>query len=191
MIEKKSAKRRPAPIGLTREKIVSTAIEMIEEDGLASLSARKLGARLGCEAMSLYNHVSNMDDLFDAIVDTLLATVIAGPSGTMKERAQAYLALAHRCPNAFLLVATRKWRTSNAIATAAIFIDDLRARGLSDGEALQRARALGAYLNGAGLALAAWRKDDAAEGTEGAAAVHADLDTGLAQLLAGLEKPAR
>ena len=44
---------------LTRERIVVTAIELVDDEGIEALSMRKLGARLGVEAMSLYNPVDN------------------------------------------------------------------------------------------------------------------------------------
>jgi len=46
---------------------------MVDEGGIESLSMRKLGQALGVEAMSLYNHVANKDDLLDGIVDLVLS----------------------------------------------------------------------------------------------------------------------
>jgi AcrR family transcriptional regulator len=48
---------------LTREKIVRTAIEMLDEDGLEGLSMRSLGERLGSAATAVYWHVKNKDNL--------------------------------------------------------------------------------------------------------------------------------
>src|SRR5205807_9551184 len=58
---------------LSRDRILDTALRMADEGGLESLSMRKLGQALGVEAMSLYNHVSNKDDVIDGIVDIVLA----------------------------------------------------------------------------------------------------------------------
>ena len=49
--------------------MLRAAVELADRDGLDSLSMRKLGGELGVEAMSLYNHVANKDDLLDGIVD--------------------------------------------------------------------------------------------------------------------------
>src|SRR5436190_1809916 len=49
--------------GLTRERIVASAIELVEAEGLAALSMARLAERLGCGTMSLYRHVANKDEL--------------------------------------------------------------------------------------------------------------------------------
>lgn len=56
-----SAPRRSR--GLTREAIVSAAVELADTDGLAALSMARLAERLGCGTMSLYRHVANKDEL--------------------------------------------------------------------------------------------------------------------------------
>ena len=58
--------------GLTRERVLDTAIRLADEGGIESLSMRKLARELGVEAMSLYNHVANKGDLVDAIVDLVM-----------------------------------------------------------------------------------------------------------------------
>jgi len=63
---------RPA---LSRERIAVVALELIDANGLAGLSMRKLGAELGVEAMSLYHYVNNKDDLLDAVADHLYGII--------------------------------------------------------------------------------------------------------------------
>ncbi|CAM3970635.1 TetR/AcrR family transcriptional regulator C-terminal domain-containing protein [Nocardia ninae] len=58
---------------LSREKVLHTAVRLADEQGLAALSMRKLAQTLGVEAMSLYNHVTNKDDLLDGIADLVVA----------------------------------------------------------------------------------------------------------------------
>ena len=176
---------------LTLDRIVAASIALLESGGLSALSARKVASSLGCEAMSLYHYVRNMDDLLDAIVDHLLASLPSMPeSGNLeadlRRAAATYLALARRYPNSFALVANRRWRTERAIATAAMFVVRFQAMGLDAATALGRARALGAYLNGAGLGLAAWHRDRDKGAATAALAVQADLEDGLDRLLAGL-----
>ena len=67
---------------LSRERVLGAAVLLADEDGLESLSMRKLGQRLGVEAMSLYNHVANKDDLLDGMVD-LVVSEIDLPSGAV------------------------------------------------------------------------------------------------------------
>jgi AcrR family transcriptional regulator len=64
-----TTRRKP----LSRERILAAALELVDEQGIDALSMRKLGQSLGYEAMSLYNHVANKDDLLDGILDLVLA----------------------------------------------------------------------------------------------------------------------
>jgi AcrR family transcriptional regulator len=174
---------------LSRDAIVTMGIAVLEQDGPDGLSARRLASRMGCEAMSLYRHVSSMDDLMDAMVDHLLGA-IAPPPGVdpaaipIQRAAEGFLDLAQHFPNSFVLIATRPWRTPHAVAAAQAQVDRFRAFGDDDTAAAAHARALAAYLNGAGLALAAARRT----GGE-AAAVRADLEAGLQKLIERADAP--
>lgn len=64
--------------GLTREVVLATAVELVDEQGLAALSMRRLGAELGVEAMALYHHVGSKEELLDGLVEHLFAEVLAG-----------------------------------------------------------------------------------------------------------------
>jgi AcrR family transcriptional regulator len=72
----------PAPTRtpLTRRRVLDAAVAMADHDGIAALSMRRLARAVGVEAMSLYNHVRNKDDLVDAIVD-LAVEEIELPAG--------------------------------------------------------------------------------------------------------------
>ena len=67
------ATRAERRLPLSRERILEAALEIADEGGIESLSMRKLGQALGFEAMSLYNHVANKNDLLDGILDLVLA----------------------------------------------------------------------------------------------------------------------
>ncbi len=58
---------------LTRDRVLTAAVEYADVHGLDKLSMRKLAASLGFEVMSLYNHVKNKPDLIRAMTD-LIAT---------------------------------------------------------------------------------------------------------------------
>jgi AcrR family transcriptional regulator len=64
--------RRP---GLTRAWITEVALALADARGVESLSMRALAKELGVEAMSLYNHIRNKDDLLDAVVDTVVGRI--------------------------------------------------------------------------------------------------------------------
>ena len=54
---------------LTRELVLQTALGLADQGGLESLSMRKLGQELGVEAMAVYYHFANKDEVLDGIVD--------------------------------------------------------------------------------------------------------------------------
>jgi AcrR family transcriptional regulator len=51
------------------------ALELADEAGIEALSMRRLAKELGVEAMSLYNHVANKDDILDGIVDVVVGEI--------------------------------------------------------------------------------------------------------------------
>jgi AcrR family transcriptional regulator len=53
-------------VRLSRDRVLRAAVDFADDHGLASLSMRKLGEAVGVEAMSLYNHVANKDELLAA-----------------------------------------------------------------------------------------------------------------------------
>ena len=57
---------------LSRDRILRAALALADEGGIDALTMRKLGQVLGFEAMSLYNHVANKDDVLDGILDLVL-----------------------------------------------------------------------------------------------------------------------
>ena len=63
----------PAP--LSRERVLHAAVTFADENGIGTLSMRKLGEFLGVEAMSLYNHVANKDELLDGMVDLVFGEI--------------------------------------------------------------------------------------------------------------------
>lgn len=67
---------------LSRDRILQAALELADEGGIDSLTMRKLGDVLGFEAMSLYHHVADKDDVLDGILDLVLAeTEPPSPAG--------------------------------------------------------------------------------------------------------------
>ena len=61
--------------GLTRDRVLGTAVDLADEEGLDGLSMRKLAKRLGVEAMSLYNHISGKERLLDGMVDLVFGEI--------------------------------------------------------------------------------------------------------------------
>jgi AcrR family transcriptional regulator len=81
---------------LSRERVLRAAITLADQGGIESLTMRRLGQELGVEAMSLYKHVSNKDDVLDGIVDLVLGDIEVPPSGTpWREAMRARAVSAH------------------------------------------------------------------------------------------------
>ena len=69
-------------IPLSRDRILQSALVLVDEGGIEALTMRKLGQTLGFEAMSLYNHVANKDDVLDGILALVLGeTKPPSPAG--------------------------------------------------------------------------------------------------------------
>jgi AcrR family transcriptional regulator len=97
---------------LSRQRVLTTAMTLADRSGVAALSMRKLADELGVEAMSLYHHVANKDDILDGLVDTVFSEIEL-PSGdsdwkaAMRRRAISARAALRRHPWATGLMESR------------------------------------------------------------------------------------
>jgi AcrR family transcriptional regulator len=64
--------------GLSRELIIRTAIDMLDDGGEAALTLRTLTTRLSTGYGAVYHHVTNKDDLLAAATDDVITRVMAG-----------------------------------------------------------------------------------------------------------------
>jgi AcrR family transcriptional regulator len=97
---------------LSRPLVLAAAVELVDAHGIEALSMRSLAARLGVEAMSLYNHVPSKEALLDGIVETVLDEVHAPVDDhswreTLQELALRHRAAALRHPRVMLLFSGR------------------------------------------------------------------------------------
>lgn len=74
-----SSGRAEPRVRLSRDRVLRTAIELADAAGIDALTMRKLGDELGVEAMSLYNHVSNKDDLQNGMIDFVFSEIDLPP----------------------------------------------------------------------------------------------------------------
>jgi AcrR family transcriptional regulator len=85
-------------------------MKLADAGGIEALSMRKLAADLGVEAMSLYNHVKNKDDILDGLVERVAAQIEVPKIGgdwkrEMRKRASsAHKVLMHHRWAAMLLM---------------------------------------------------------------------------------------
>ena len=123
---------------LSRERIVDTAIALVDAEGLDALTMRRLGAELGMDPMAVYYYVPNKAALLDAVVEAVMAEIDLGvddPSKPAEERlvraAQAYAEALVRHGNALPLLLTRGPATPAALAPVELMVAILRCGGLS------------------------------------------------------------
>lgn len=148
-----AVKRRP----LSRRSILDAAVRFVDSEGLEALSMRKLGAELGVEAMSLYNHVPNKEALLDGMVERLLAELevppeVEGWEGRIREAYRAFRRLAHGHPNVFPLLIVRPPDTMDGVWLVEEFLGTLRGAGFDPETALYAFRALSSYASGYAMA---------------------------------------
>jgi AcrR family transcriptional regulator len=65
----KGGQSEESRLPLSRERIIRAALDLIDKEGTAALTMRRLGTVLGVEAMSLYKHVKNKEDVIRGVVD--------------------------------------------------------------------------------------------------------------------------
>jgi AcrR family transcriptional regulator len=71
----RTARARAPRTPLNRERVLRAAVALADESGLETLTMRKLGEAVGVEAMSLYTHVANKDDLLDGMIDIVFGEI--------------------------------------------------------------------------------------------------------------------
>ena len=156
--------RRGRPAVLDRAMVVAAGLELVDEEGLAELSMRRLGSRLGVEAMALYRYVPGKDDLLDAIVGLLVAEldddpeVLIEPSGGwqdfVRRLAHGVRRVALRHPTAFPLLASRPpeapWLRPplRSLTWVERLISGLVSEGFDDEAAVGAYRAFSSFLLG-------------------------------------------
>lgn len=139
---------------LTREQVVAGALALVEEEGLAALSMRRLGARLGIEAMTLYTYVESKDDLLDALAGTVLAGLeLPDESLDWETRVRAVVAswagMQRSYPNAFPLVYRGNLPTDAVRRTTEHLLDALRSAGFDEPGTALAYQTLVCFLDGA------------------------------------------
>jgi AcrR family transcriptional regulator len=165
---------------LSRERVLSTAVEFADQNGIGSLSMRKLGDALAVEAMSLYNHVANKERLLDGMVDVVFGEIeLPSPGADWKT------AMRQRALSARQALNRHRWaiglmesRSSPGVATLRhhdAVIGSLRAAGFSIAMAAHAYSLLDSYIYGFALQEATLPFETAEETAEVAAMIWSEL----------------
>jgi AcrR family transcriptional regulator len=140
---------------LTQERIVDAALRVMDAEGLEAVTMRRIGRELGVEAMSLYNHVEDKDDILNGVTERVM-TEYEYPEWT-GDWAKDGRAMSHEWrrllnlhPSVCQLLAERHKPLEGLAAFGAMdaALGLLRNAGLSDRDAAQAFNALGSYILG-------------------------------------------
>lgn len=71
----RKSERSDHPTGLDRERIITVSVRLLDAEGPAKFSMRRLAAELGVTAMSLYWYVDTKDDLLELALDSVFTEV--------------------------------------------------------------------------------------------------------------------
>ena len=140
---------------LTRERVVDAALRVMDEEGLEAVSMRRVAREVGVEAMSLYHHVDDKEDLLDGVCECVMAEFdFPEPSDDWKENcrrgARAWRELLRRHPNVMRLFAEERGpiRSVDSMRPTEFALRILRSSGLSDRDTAQAFHAFGGYIQG-------------------------------------------
>jgi AcrR family transcriptional regulator len=149
-----SALQKPRREPLSRERIIRAALRIMDEEGLEAVSMRRIGRELGVEAMSLYNHVKDKEDILDSVCEAVLSEFripdADGWSEGARLAAREYrrLLLAH--PTVITLMTERKrpLTTAGSLRAYEFALEVFRTAGLSEADAVKAFHVFGGYILG-------------------------------------------
>jgi AcrR family transcriptional regulator len=125
---------------LSRDRIVTTARDLADRDGLDAVTLRRLATELGVHVTSLYNHVPTLDAIVDGIVELLFAEADIPQSPRNWEEwvrefvaAVGEIAVAH--PGAFAALERRPVQGERALSSAEVALAAFARAGLSPADA--------------------------------------------------------
>lgn len=157
-------RRAPRREPLSQDRIARTALQLLDERGIALTTMRAVAQRLGVEPMSLYRHFENRDRMLDAAVDLVVDELaddpevqqepVTGWRDYLVSMAHGVRRYARAHPHAFPLVATRPadapWINPplRSVRWVERFLANLLGEGFSDAQTLFAYRAFNTFLLG-------------------------------------------
>lgn len=149
------APRKPSATSrITRDEVIREALRIIDADGVAALSMRRLGQACGVEAMSLYHHVGGKGDVLDGVRDLVISEIAAHvpPHASAEEQLADYArmmrAVMLRHPNAVPLLSESQSMSEPALRMSELVLTTLRENGYTAQEAFTAIEVINAYVLG-------------------------------------------
>lgn len=137
--------------------MLHAALGLADARGFDAISMRNIAKQLGVEAMSLYNHVANKEDVVDGLVDIVFGEIeVAAPGSVdwrtaMRERADSVRAALNRHPWAVGLMEGRMSPGPESMRTHDAVLGCLRESGFSFRAAVHAYSLMDAYVYGFAL----------------------------------------
>jgi AcrR family transcriptional regulator len=140
---------------LTRERVIEAALRVMDDEGLEAVTMRRIAREVGVEAMSLYHHVEDKEDLLDGICERVMAG-FRFPEATSdwaencRRGARAWRQLLKEHPNVMSLFAQQRGpvRSIDSMRPMEYALRLLRESGISDRDTAQAFHAFGGYIQG-------------------------------------------
>jgi AcrR family transcriptional regulator len=142
---------------LTRERIITAAMELIEREGANAVSMRRIATHLGTEVMALYDHVPSKAAVLDGVADKVMSgvEVAAEPGAGWEEqvRAQvrAFRQVALAYPRCVMVVVSRPVDTAVTLRPVERALATLRSAGFEGEDAIRAVRTFVAFVIGSTL----------------------------------------
>jgi AcrR family transcriptional regulator len=143
---------------LSRKRIISTAIGLIEAEGVEAASMQRLATELGCGLISLYNHVPSRDVLLAGVAEEVMSGIAwtyppeASPQDHVRALARAFRQVARAHPRCVMLALSRRDVPASIARTAEAALAALREAGFTGPDAVRAVRMFAACV----LGLLAW-----------------------------------
>lgn len=151
--KKGDAALRRKPV--TRERVIETALQVMDREGLDAVTMRRVGRELGVEAMSLYNHVEDKEDILDGICEHVMAEFEFPEPGrdweeTVRRGARAWRRLLRAHPEVVRLFAQKRSpaQSPDSMRPMEFALRLFKEAGLSDRDTAQAFHAFGGYIQG-------------------------------------------
>ena len=140
---------------LTRERVIEAALRVMDEEGLEAVSMRRVAREVGVEAMSLYHHVEDKEDLLDGICECVMTDFrfpepVDDWAENCRRGAREWRRLLRQHPGVMRLFAEERGpvRSIDSMRPMEYALRILRGAGLSDRDTAQAFHAFGGYIQG-------------------------------------------
>jgi AcrR family transcriptional regulator len=139
---------------LTRERIITAAVELIEREGVDAVSMRRIATELGSGVMSLYNHVPSKAALLDGVAERVISSidVTSEPGASwadeVRAQARAFRQIARAHPRCTMVAVSRPTTSTSEPPPVSRALATLRSAGFGEEDALRIVRAFVAYVVG-------------------------------------------